>query len=56
VQEPQFDNPNRDEIDVIVVGPGFGESILVHIGDGDWIIVDSCLDASGIVTPIALAV
>src|SRR5262249_40499519 len=38
--------PDNSEIDVVVVGPGFGECILIHIGDGDWIIVDSCLDNS----------
>lgn len=26
-----------------MVGPGYGESIIVHIGDGDWMIVDSCI-------------
>lgn len=31
-----------DEIEVAVIGPGFGEAILVHIGDGKWIVVDSC--------------
>jgi hypothetical protein len=46
VQKTLLQNPDKDEIDVVVVGPGFGESILVHIGDGDWIIVDSCLDSS----------
>jgi Metallo-beta-lactamase superfamily len=46
VQKSLLQAPNKDEIDVAVVGPGFGESILVHIGDGDWIIVDSCIDSS----------
>jgi hypothetical protein len=46
VQKSQFQKPAKDEIDVVVIGPGFGESILIHIGDGDWIIVDSCLDSS----------
>jgi len=45
VQKPLVQNPAKDEIDVVVVGPGFGESILLHIGDGDWIVVDSCLDS-----------
>lgn len=27
-------------------GPGLGESILVHLGNGDWILVDSCVDQS----------
>lgn len=34
--------PGRDEIEVAVIGPGFGEAVLVHIGDGKWIVVDSC--------------
>jgi hypothetical protein len=26
-----------------LIGPGYGESIIVHLGDGDWMIVDSCI-------------
>lgn len=26
-------------------GPGYGESLLVHLGDGQWMLVDSCLKA-----------
>ncbi len=34
-------------------GPGIGECVVVHIGDGDWIVVDSCIDRrSG--RPVAL--
>ena len=36
--------PAADEIEVTVIGPGFGECILVHAGEGDWLIVDSCRD------------
>ena len=36
--------PNRDQIEVNFFGPGYGESILLHIGSGKWIIVDSCID------------
>jgi hypothetical protein len=32
-----------------VFGPGVGEAILLHLGRGDWMIVDSCLSASGTV-------
>jgi hypothetical protein len=46
VQKSSFQNPAKDEIDLVVIGPGFGESILLHIGDSDWIIVDSCLDCT----------
>ena len=36
-----------------VFGPGVGECVVVHVGDGDWILVDSCIDRqSG--NPIAL--
>lgn len=36
--------PEVDEIEVSVFGPGYGESILLHIGNNEWIIVDSCVD------------
>jgi hypothetical protein len=26
-----------------LIGPGYGESIIVHLGDGQWIIIDSCI-------------
>lgn len=35
--------PEGDEIEVSVFGPGRGESILVHIGGGRWISIDSCI-------------
>lgn len=35
--------PESDEIEVSVIGPGYGEAILVHTGDGRWICVDSCI-------------
>lgn len=36
--------PSRDELEVSLFGPGIGESVVVHIGDGEWIVVDSCVD------------
>jgi glyoxylase-like metal-dependent hydrolase (beta-lactamase superfamily II) len=36
--------PDRDEIEVSVFGPGYGESIVVHLTRGLWITVDSCID------------
>ncbi len=36
--------PACDEIEVSVFGPGSGESILVHLGEGDWIAIDSCIN------------
>jgi hypothetical protein len=31
---------------VSVFGPGFGECILLHLGDGNWAVIDSCRDAA----------
>jgi glyoxylase-like metal-dependent hydrolase (beta-lactamase superfamily II) len=36
--------PSLDEIEVSVFGPGYGESIVIHLGGNKWIIVDSCID------------
>jgi len=36
--------PAADEIEVTLFGPGYGEAIAVHLGDGSWLLVDSCLD------------
>lgn len=35
--------PTADEVEVIVFGPGFGEAIAVHLGEGHWILIDSCM-------------
>jgi metallo-beta-lactamase superfamily protein len=45
--------PAPHQLEVSVFGPGIGECVVVHIGDGDWVVVDSCIDAqSG--NPVAL--
>jgi hypothetical protein len=36
--------PKADELEVSVFGPGYGECVLVHLGEGQWMIVDSCKD------------
>src|ERR1035437_3801245 len=36
--------PSWDEIELSIFGPGFGECLLLHLGHGDWLIVDSCVD------------
>lgn len=38
--------PDATEIEVTLIGPGFGESVLIHIGSGRWIVVDSCRDSA----------
>jgi hypothetical protein len=38
--------PQVTEIEISLFGSGYGESIVAHIGDGNWLIVDSCIDYS----------
>jgi hypothetical protein len=42
--------PAADEIEVSVFGKGYGEAIVIHIGDGRWIAVDSVAFGSGSVS------
>ena len=39
--------PSEDEVEITLLGPGYGESIVVHIGHGRWIVVDSCINDAG---------
>jgi hypothetical protein len=39
--------PAPDEVEISLFGPGYGESVLLHLGEGDWIIVDSCVTRDG---------
>lgn len=50
---PRDSPPTADQIEISLFGPGYGESVVVHLGSGEWMIVDSCLDAEG--EPAALA-
>lgn len=36
-------SPGQDEFELTLFGPGYGESIVLHVGDGVWIVVDSCI-------------
>jgi beta-lactamase superfamily II metal-dependent hydrolase len=38
--------PAPNELEISILGPGFGETALLHLGSGRWIIVDSCIDTS----------
>lgn len=40
----QLSIPLLDEIEVSFFGPGYGESVAIHVGNKFWILVDSCLD------------
>lgn len=45
--------PADDELEVSLFGPGFGESLVVHVGSGTWLIIDSCIDATnGVPAPL----
>src|SRR6266508_1836198 len=39
-----IDPPAADVLEISIFGPGKGECVAVHLGFGDWIIVDSCID------------
>lgn len=34
--------PDADEVEVTLLGPGYGECVLVHVAAKAWLIVDSC--------------
>jgi hypothetical protein len=44
--------PAPDQIEVSVFGPNYGECIVLHLGNGHWIVVDSCLQDG---EPVAIA-
>jgi hypothetical protein len=44
--------PAPDQIEVCVFGPNYGECVVVHLGNGNWVVVDSCLHEG---EPIATA-
>lgn len=45
--------PAADEIEVSLFGPGYGESVLLHLGHQEWVIVDSCLNKAKTPAPLA---
>jgi beta-lactamase superfamily II metal-dependent hydrolase len=36
--------PKPDQIEISLFGPGYGEGLLLHVGDNNWLIVDSSID------------
>jgi beta-lactamase superfamily II metal-dependent hydrolase len=38
-------SPNPDQIEIILFGPGYGECVIVHLGNNHWIVIDSCIDS-----------
>lgn len=48
------DTPPADHVvEVSLFGPGIGECVVLHLGNGDWAIVDSCV-AKSTGSPVAL--
>ena len=45
--------PDSEEIELTLLGPGYGESIVLNVGEGVWVVVDSCVNSDG--RPKALA-
>ncbi len=43
---------SSDNCELTIFGKGFGESILLHFGNNDWIVIDSCLDSNKIPIPL----
>ncbi|NNF95573.1 MAG: hypothetical protein HKM94_01440 [Halobacteria archaeon] len=51
---PSYDLPKTNQLEISLFGPGYGECIVVHYGDGHWFTIDSCLE-DDCTTPSALA-
>ena len=39
--------PGPSDLEITLFGPGYGESIVLHVGGGVWVVVDSCVNANG---------
>jgi len=45
--DAQSTPPAVDEAEISIFGPGFGECIVLHMRESEWVIVDSCVAARG---------
>jgi hypothetical protein len=36
--------PRPEQLEFTLIGPGFGETAIVHLGAGRWLIIDSCIE------------
>lgn len=36
------DPPESSQVEISLFGPGYGECVVLHVGNGSWVIVDSC--------------
>ena len=53
MKAPEQKAPRQNELEITVFGPGYGECIVIHVGSGKWVVVDSCLDDDG--KPVAVS-
>lgn len=44
--------PRADEVEISVFGPGYGECVVAHATNSQWIIIDSCRGATGVPSAI----
>jgi beta-lactamase superfamily II metal-dependent hydrolase len=42
-----MDLPKDSELEITLFGPGYGEALCIHIGNGYWVLIDSCRDKDG---------
>lgn len=47
--------PAADEFEISFFGPGHGECIVMHVGGGRWVVVDSCVDTTDKANPHPVA-
>lgn len=45
--------PKADEFEISIFGPGRGECVLIHLGNNEWCVVDSCF-GRGRTEPVAV--
>jgi len=45
--------PQPNELELSLFGPGIGECVVIHLGNGEWLVVDSCRASDG-KCPVAL--
>lgn len=44
MKEKKEISPSKSEIEITLIGPGYGESVVIHVGNNQWVVIDSCID------------
>lgn len=44
--------PKPNQLELSLFGPGYGEAALVHLGEGEWLVADSCVDQRSQAHPV----